>query len=216
MTTLLRIDSSARQRSVTRHLTGHFVEVWRRAHPSGTVIERDLATTPMPSITDQWDATYSDPGTLTERDRRYLATSDQLIAELFAATVIVIGAPMYNLSISSELKRWIDQIVRVGKTIAFGGAKPRGLLYGRRTIVVTARGGSYVPGTRRAGADFQEPYLRAILSSLGLSDLVFIHAEHQKHDDAYAARRAALERIGEIASRSGDMGTANHGVLETD
>jgi FMN-dependent NADH-azoreductase len=208
MTTLLRIDSSARQRSVTRLLTGHFVDIWRRTHPSGDVVERDLATTPMPSITDQWDATYADPASLTERDRQYLATSDRLIAELFAATLILIGAPMYNLSISSELKRWIDQIVRAGKTVGFDGAQPRGLLSGRRTIVVTARGGSYVPGSRRAAADFQEPYLRAILSSLGLSDLTFVHAEHQKGENAHANRCGALERIGELASRVGEMESA--------
>jgi len=205
MMTLLRIDSSARQRSVTRLLTGHFVDIWRRSNPSGAVVERDLATTPMPSITDQWDATYADPASLSERDRQYLATSDRLIAELFEASVILIGAPMYNLSISSELKRWIDQIVRAGKTITFGGAQPRGLLQGRRAIVITARGGSYVPGARRAAADFQEPYLRTILSSLGLSDLTFVHAEHQKGESAYANRCAALERIVELASRSGEM-----------
>ena len=216
MMTLLRIDSSARHRSITRLLTGHFVDTWRRIHPSGAVVERDLASTPMPSITDQWDATYADPASLSERDRQYLATSDQLIAELFAATVIVIGAPMYNLSISSELKRWIDQIVRAGKTIAFDGAKPRGLLHGRRTIVVTARGGSYVPGSRRAAADFQEPYLRAILSSLGLSDLTFVHAEHQKGENAYAARCAALEEIEELVSRNGETERAADGVLEID
>jgi FMN-dependent NADH-azoreductase len=128
---LLRIDSSARTSSVSRWLTSTFADAWRGAHPDGDVVERDLSATVLPPITDDWSATYGDPSTLTQAQRAYLTTSDELIAELIAADVIVIGAPMYNLTISSELKAWIDQVVRFGKTVASDANGSKGLLSGR-------------------------------------------------------------------------------------
>ena len=124
-----------------------------------------------------------------------LSTSDQLIDELRAADTIVIGAPMYNFSISSPLKAWIDQIVRFGKTFASGPNGPRGLLEMKKVIVITARGGSYEKGTAREAFDFQEPYLRHILGFIGLTDVTFIHAENQSRDQAAASLESAAERI---------------------
>ncbi len=125
---LLRIDSSARSSSVTRQLTAKFVEEWKKSHPAGEVIQRDLATTRLPHITDQWAGTQLKPSQLTPAQRNYLSTSDELIEELQAADTIVIGAPMYNFAIPSSLKAWIDQIVRMGKTIGYGPSGARGLL----------------------------------------------------------------------------------------
>ena len=124
-----------------------------------------------------------------------LSTSDQLIDELRAADTIVIGAPMYNFSISSPLKAWIDQIVRIGKTFGSGPNGPRGLLEMKKVIVITARGGSYEKGTAREAFDFQEPYLRHILGFIGLTDVTFIHAENQSRDQAAASLESAAERI---------------------
>lgn len=116
--TLLRTDSSARRNSVSRQLTEEFVTAWRKENPHGKVIERDLANTALPLITDEWMlAAYSDPATLTPAQRETLAISDHLIDELLAADAIVIGAPMYNLTISAALKAWIEQIVRAGRTV---------------------------------------------------------------------------------------------------
>jgi FMN-dependent NADH-azoreductase len=117
---LLRIDSSARSSSVTRQLTEKFVEEWKKNHPAGKVIQRDLATTVLPHITDHWAGAHLEPSQLTPAQRSYLATSDELIEELQTADTIVIGAPMYNFAIASSLKAWIDQIVRMGKTIGYG------------------------------------------------------------------------------------------------
>ncbi len=199
---LLRIDSSARASSVSRQLTTTFTEAWKSYRPEGDVIERDLSVTPLPLITDDWSATRGVPPKITSAQRQYLATSDALIEELVAADTIVIGAPMYNFTISWPLKAWIDQVVRIGKTFAYGPNGPQGLLTGKKVFVITSRGGSYPAGTPRAQGDFQEPYLRHILGFIGLTDVTFIHAENQSRPDlAEASRAVALRQIGEAAKQ---------------
>ena len=117
---LLQVDSSARASSVTRRLTAKFAEEWRKKHPDGEVIQRDLSATALPLITDDWGATQFEESKITPAQRSYLSTSDKLVEELQAADTVVIGAPMYNFSIPSPLKAWIDQIVRLGKTVGYG------------------------------------------------------------------------------------------------
>src|ERR1700675_969669 len=197
---LLRIDSSARSSSVTRQLTAKFVEEWKKHHPAGEVVQRDLATTVLPHITDDWAGAHLDPSQLTPAQRSYLATSDQLIEELQAADTIVIGAPMHNFAIPSSLKAWIDQIVRLGKTFGYGPSGVRGLLAKKRVIVVTARGGAYEKGTAAEKFDFQEPYLRHILGFIGLTDVTFIHTENQSREEAGPSLASAAEHIGRLAA----------------
>jgi FMN-dependent NADH-azoreductase len=192
---LLRIDSSARTASVTRQLTARAAEEWKANYPGGEVFYRDLSVTQLPPITDDWSATHLEASKLSPAQQSYLSTSDQLIEELRAADTIVIGAPMYNFSISSPLKAWIDQIVRIGKTFSYGPNSPRGLLETKKVIVITARGGAYEKGTAREAFDFQEPYLRHILGFIGLTDVTFIHAENQSRDQAAASLESAAERI---------------------
>jgi FMN-dependent NADH-azoreductase len=159
MTNLLHIDSSIRHEgSVTREITGAFADVWRSSNPEGGYGYRDLNAEPVPHV----DGSPHD-------------IKADLVAEVRAADVILIGAPMYNFSIPSTLKAWIDQVAgqeffpREDGTFELGG---------KRVVVVTARGGSYKPGTPREGFDFQEPYLRAVLSMIGLDhNLEFVHAE---------------------------------------
>src|ERR1700724_280424 len=112
---LLQIDSSARAGSVPRRLRAKSAEQWRATKPAGEVIRRDLSTTMLPLITDDWGATQIEPSKLGPAHRKYLSASDALIEEIQEADTIVIGAPMYNFAISALLKGWIDQIVRVGK-----------------------------------------------------------------------------------------------------
>jgi FMN-dependent NADH-azoreductase len=197
---LLQIDSSARAGSVTRQLTAKFAEDWKTNHPTGEIIHRDLSTTTLPLITDDWNATRVDPTKLSPSQRSYLATSDALIEELQAADIIVIGAPMYNFAISSVLKAWIDQIVRIGKTVAYGSLGPEGLLGNRKVVVITARGGSYEKGGPRERFDFQEPYLRLVFGFVGLTDVTFINAEKQLLDGAGPSLAAAAEQIGRLAA----------------
>ena len=199
---LLRIDSSARRNSVSRQLTGRFIEAWQKEHPDGTVIERDLATTALPHITDEWvHAVHSDPASLTTQQKLVLQLSDELVEELVQADAIVIGAPMYNFAIPAPLKAWIDQIVRVGKTVLFAEAGPQGILKGKKVYVVTSRGGAFRPGTPTERYDYQEPYLRHILAFIGLTDVTFIHAENQKPgEQAEIAKAAAIVQLQELAS----------------
>ncbi len=196
---LLQIDSSARTSSVTRRLTAKFAEEWRKNHLDGEVIQRDLSATALPLITDDWSATHLEDSKLTPAHRSYLSTSDELIEELAAAETVVIGAPMYNFSIPSSLKAWIDQIVRIGKTVGYGPNGPQGLLARKRVVIITSRGGAYEKGTAREAFDFQEPYLRHILGFIGLTDVKFIHAENQAREEAAIFFAAAAERVGEIA-----------------
>ena len=159
MTNLLHLDSSIRtEGSVTREITSAFAEVWRSANPEGGYTYRDLNADPVPHV----DGTRQD-------------VKAALVAEVRAADVILIGAPMYNFSIPSTLKAWIDQVASPEFFPREDGTYELG---GKRVIVVTARGGSYKPGTPREGFDFQEPYLRAVLSMIGLDQrLEFVHAE---------------------------------------
>ena len=196
---LLHIDSSARANSISRRLTAQFIEVWKRNHAGGDVIYRDLATTVIPPVTDDWAATFADPATLTPVQKAYLSISDELTAELLAADTIVIGSPMYNYSISAPLKAWLDQIVRMGKTFAIGAGAPFGLLGDKRAMVITTRGGVYGPDSPTAALDFQEPYLRAILGFIGVSDLTFLHVERQLKPEAEIEFAAAAAQINELA-----------------
>ena len=211
---LLQIDSSARASSVTRRLTAKFVEEWKKNHPEGSVTYRDLAATVVPQITDDWGATYIEESNLNPMQRSYLSVSDKLIAEVEAADTIVIGAPMYNHTISSLLKAWIDQVVRMGKTMRYGNDGPRGLLKDKKVVVVTARGGAYEKGSPTEAFDFQAPYLKHVLGAMGLSDVTFIHAEKQgRPQDAektFAAATAQISRIVREQKQSFAQTQSNH------
>jgi FMN-dependent NADH-azoreductase len=208
---LLRIDSSARRHSVSRQLTQKFVDTWRKENPAGIVIDRDLATTQLPAITDEWTlAAYSNPATLTPEQWSTLSVSETLVEELLAADTIVIGAPMYNLTVSAPLKAWIDQVVRVGRTVLYGPNGPDGVLKGKKVVVLTSRGGAFRPGTPTAQYDHQEPYLRHILGFIGLSDITFIHAENQKPGElAEPARAAAISQIQLAAGAPAEVTSAH-------
>jgi len=105
-----------------------------------------------------------------------LALSDVLVDELFAADVIVVAAPMHNFGIPSSLKAWVDHIVRPGRTFTYSEGRPQGLVIGKKAVLVLASGGVYSEGPMQA-ADFQEPYLRAVLGFIGLTDVEVIRVE---------------------------------------
>ena len=198
---LLQIDASPRQDSVSRQLTSLFAANWESHTLGGTVIHRDLASSPLGLVTDDWIAgAHSNPSERTTAHRSALHYSDKLIEEMQSADVIVIGDPMHNFTISARLKAWLDQVVRFGKTFSYGETGPKGLVTGKKVYVITSRGGAYTPGTPYAQFDFQEPYLRHILAFIGLSDVTFIHAENQSKPDLAAAGKAsAIEKIGMVS-----------------
>jgi FMN-dependent NADH-azoreductase len=179
MATLLRIDSSplGDGASFSRQLTAEFVENWRRTHPDGRVVIRDVTATALAPINAEWiGAAYAPKGNLTPRHREILALSNELISELKAADEFVIGVPMHNFSIPGALKLWIDQIARVGETFSYENGTPAGLLQNKKATFLVASGGVYEHGTPTFALNFIEPYLQSLFSFIGVTDTVFISA----------------------------------------
>ena len=178
MPTLLHIDSSPLyDRSVSRQLTSAFVVQWKAANPGGTVIARDLNTTPIPPVSAEWvGAVYTPEDSRTAQQKEILALSDALLAEFFAADQYVIGVPMHNFGVPSVLKLWIDQIARVGRTFSYADGKPKGLIIGKKATFIIATGGIYDAQTQMASFNFVEPYLRSVFGFLGLTDATFLTA----------------------------------------
>ena len=175
MATLLHIDSSVfpGEASASRSVTDAFRKTWEEQHPEGTVIYRDLAVDPVPHITaDAHTAGFADPSERTPEQSAAFAARVKLIEELEQADAVLIGAPMYNFSIPSTLKAWLDNVILLGRT---AGETPSA--QGTPVTVVASRGGSYAPGTPREGYEFVQNYLEAVLEdTLGL-DLDFIVPE---------------------------------------
>src|SRR5258706_1290709 len=162
---LLQIDSSAGGASGSRQLTAGFVSAWRRENPEGQVTRRDLATTAFPPITDEWlKAAFESPDKRTGAQQQVLSLSETLTDELVAAHTIAIGAPMYNFTISSPLKAWIDQIVRPGKTVAYGPGGAKGLLTGKRVAARTPPGGPCFKTPPKNGSEYLGNYLPEFFS----------------------------------------------------
>lgn len=182
---ILHIDSSSRgQRSHSRQLTRAFVEELQTLQPDASIVYHDLGHQPVPHVDEAWiAAAYSDPATHSPALQNAIALSNELVDELLAADVIVVGAPMHNFSIPSTLKAYIDQIVRAGRT--FDPATYQGLAAGKKLFVLTARGGGgYGPGEPMEAMNFQEPYLRAIFGFVGVTDVTFLHDEKTLSGDS--------------------------------
>ena len=224
MTTLLHIDSSAAADSTSRRLTARFADRWRAAHGDAGYRYRDVAADPVPLI----GPGYASLGCRVERrgtvavddvaavaatddERREWALTRPLVDEVLAAGTIVLGVPMHNLAVPAALKAWVDRITFPGAfTDAATGASR---LAATRVVVVTARGGAYGPGTPRHGQDFQEPWLRAYLTGVGVPEghQAFVHAELTRAADIPALRplvalgeeslAAAEARVDELAAR---------------
>ena len=177
MPILLHLDSSPLETSISRELTREFVQTWKNAHRDGTVIYRDLAAdAPKPLDTSWIHSSFTPEASRTPEQRAALASSDQFIAELERADEYVIGVAMHNFSIPSTLKLWIDQIVRGGRTFAYGEAGPKGLLQGKKATILAASGGVYEAGTPAGALNFVDPYLRTILGFIGVTDVNFVTA----------------------------------------
>ena len=178
MATLLHIDSSPLyDRSVSRQLSGAFVDRCKSLHPGATVIDRDLNATSQPPISAEWiGAAYTPEEARTPQQEKLLVLSDTLLAELERGEEYVIGVPMHNFGVPSVLKLWIDQISRVGKTFSYHDGKPNGLLVGKKATFIVATGGFYDPQTQMASFNFVEPYLRSLFGFLGVTDATFLTA----------------------------------------
>ena len=177
MSDILFVTSSVfGENSKSRAVASDFAQAWQTAYPGTRITTRD--TSAIAHLTADTLTALTTP--VDQRNPVQTATAskaDTLIAEVEAADIIVIAAPMYNFMISSTLKAWIDHIARAGRTFRYTANGPEGLLKGKKVFVAASRGGFYADGPSKM--DFQEPYLRAMLGFLGLDDVTFIHAEGQ-------------------------------------
>ncbi|UNM10157.1 NAD(P)H-dependent oxidoreductase [Streptomyces formicae] len=161
MATLLHIDSAVfPQGSASRDITAAFVKSWLEAHPEGEVVYRDLAANPLPHLDVAAVSAGADD-----------ALRSELAAELAAADAVLIGAPMYNFTIPSTLKAWLDQVIIVGHN-----AGP-GVSAGIPITVIASRGGSYAPGTPREDFEFVQNYLDKVLNGMFGAEVDFIVPE---------------------------------------
>ncbi|GAA3236696.1 FMN-dependent NADH-azoreductase [Actinocorallia longicatena] len=177
---LLHLDSGARRGSFSRRLSAAFAETWRATAPDAGYTYRDLAAQPVPHIGEDWTRIcdtvlrlgITEPERLaeavtTDAERAAWNVVEPLLNELISADVLLIGTPMYNYSVPSALKAWLDQVTF-----------PKVSLAGRSIVVASARGGSYLPGAPKAPFDHQESYLRDFFAGhFFIEDVTFVHAE---------------------------------------
>lgn len=175
MTTLLQINTSLfSEGGQSSQLADAFVAAWQQKHPDALVVNRDLSAEPVPHLTaERFAAFLAKLEDRTPAQQATVAYSDQLIDELRAADVIVLGLPMYNFGIPSMLKAYFDHIARAGVTFRYTAEGPVGLLSGKKVYVLAARGGFYA-GTPK---DTETTYVRDFLAFIGIDDVEFVYAE---------------------------------------
>jgi FMN-dependent NADH-azoreductase len=201
MTNILIIDSAATgEASVTRRLTGE-LETMLRGRGPVRIVRRDVGTEIVPHLTADTTLAIRGVEPATEEARKALALSDEMIAELKAADLVVIGAPMYNFGIASTLKAWFDHVLRAGITFRYSESGPEGLLKGKKTIVIESRAGLYSEGPS-AAMDSQEPHLRTLLAFMGLDDATFVRVEKLAFgpEQAAASIEAAVAELRSLAA----------------
>ena len=197
---LLHLDSSILgQHSASREIGAAWVNAWLEQHPETTVVHRDLAREPLAHLSGEIFAARSTPQAARDSQLQQDVDADQAAtAEFLAADVVVIGAPMYNFSVPTQLKTWIDRIVVAGKTFRYGANGPEGLAKGKKVVIVTSRGGIYSEGPAKI-MDFQETYLRGLLGFIGVTDVQVIRVEGlamgaEKRSEAMAAAHAEIAK----------------------
>ena len=197
---LLHIDSSVSgENSVSRQLTSQVVAKWRASHPDTEVQYLDLATDGPNHLSADALGFRVAPGAvgLTVAQRRENAVSEALVAQFLAADVVVIGAPLYNFSIPSQLKAWIDRIAQVGRTFTYSDKGPVGLAGGKTVIVASTRGGVYSTSEGGRAMEHQESYLQTVFGFFGITDVRLVRAEGlalgaQPRAEAIAAAELAI------------------------
>ncbi len=191
---LLHIDSSIlAANSVSRALTHQIVEQWRAAHPGTVVDYLDLAQN-APTHLDAHSIGFRAPpqaAALTPRQIEENAISETLVAQFVAADVVVIGAPLYNFTVPTQLRAWIDRIAQPGRTFGYTEKGPHGLAGGKTVIIASTRGGVYSTSEGGRAMEHQESYLQTVFGFLGITDLRFVRAEGVAMGDV--AKAAALD-----------------------
>ena len=208
MAKLLHIDASPRgERSHSRKITREFVETWKQFHPQDRVIYRDIGRNPIPHVTEAWIAAAFTPEEKRSPEMwSALRLSDELVDELLAADIYVMGLPMYNWSVTSGFKAYIDNIVRIDRTWAYIPEENpefpyKPLVHNKKMFVIASRGdGGFAPGERNHQRDFQIPVIKEVFGMLGVTDITFITVENdeyggQKLADSLDAARSKISEL---------------------
>lgn len=175
---LLHVDSSILGAgSVSRHLSAEIVTAELARHPGAEVVYRDLAAAPVGHLSGAHIAAAGGAAPESADLARDVTVGQTALAEFLAADIVVVGAPMYNFGVPSQLKAWIDRLAVAGKTFKYTDKGAVGLAGGKRVIVASSRGGFYGPETPIAFLDHQESYLRSVFGFFGITDVTFIRAE---------------------------------------
>jgi FMN-dependent NADH-azoreductase len=212
MTKLLHIDSSVLAgNSASRKLTQAIVAQWLATHPGTKVDYLDLVSD-APSHLSADSLGFRTPGQAqaSEVQLRENAISEELVSRFLAADVIVIGAPMYNFAIPSQLKAWIDRIAQPGRTFSYTEKGPQGLAGGKTVIIASTRGGAYSTSDAMRALEHQESYLQTVLGFLGVTDIRIVRAEGLAMGDAVKAQAlaAAQTQILTLATPSANQASA--------
>jgi FMN-dependent NADH-azoreductase len=203
---LLHVDASIlADQSTSRQLTREIVARWAATHPGTQVDRLDLALeAPSHLSADSLGFRAPAGATLTETQQRENAVSENLVSRFLAADVIVVGAPLYNFSIPSQLKAWIDRIAQPGRTFRYTEQGPVGLAAGKTVIVASTRGGIYSTSAAGEAMEHQESYLRTVFGFFGITDVRVVRAEGlaMGADAQQAALAAARQAITTLAGAS--------------
>ncbi|MFM9926321.1 FMN-dependent NADH-azoreductase [Variovorax sp. H27-G14] len=199
---LLHLDSSVLgANSVSRQLSAQIVARQRALHPGIEVVYRDLAADPVSHLSSAHMAVWQGGESQDDGLTADLHKGNAYLEELFAADILVIGTPMYNLTIPTPLKAWIDRIALAGKTFRYTATGPEGLLKDKKAFIASSRGGVYVAGSPAAALEHQETYLTGLLAFLGVTNVTVVRAEGIAFGPQ--AREAALgQALEQIASLS--------------
>ena len=210
MNSLLHIDASPRGgRSHSRRLTRELVETWKKANPTDTIIYRDIGRNPIPHVNEAWiAAAFTPENERSPEMRQVLRLSDELVTEFLAADIYVVGVPMYNWSVTSGFKAYIDNIVRINRTWAYIPKENpefpyKPLVQGKKMLVIASRGdGGFAPGERNHQRDFQIPLIKEVFGMLGITDISFITIENDEYGGQKLADslNAARSRISELVA----------------
>jgi FMN-dependent NADH-azoreductase len=169
------------ENSQTNAVLEALLATWRAKYPQATHVVRDLAANPLPHLQGAHLAQAPDEG-------------KEALAQLKAADALVIAAPMYNFGIPASLKDWIDHVFKAGETFAYGAEGPKGLLSGKRAVIIVGSGGVYSEGPAQA-ADFVVPYLKFALGFIGITDVEVIRVEGVAlGEPGQRSKAAALEK----------------------
>ncbi|MDP2698496.1 FMN-dependent NADH-azoreductase [Thalassospira sp.] len=196
MAVVLRIDTSVNgDNSKSLQLSSKLVDRIVAADPATDVVVRNVNDHSIPALNGEIVGAYFTPAeNRSEDQKKIIAASDMLVAELFAADTLVIGVPMYNFSIPSRLKVWVDLVARAGVTFQYTENGPKGLIEGKKAYLVVSTGGVPV----NSPADFATPYMKQFLAFLGITDVTVIDASGFAVD-ADAAMTKAVNAIETVA-----------------